>query len=111
MNPALAAIQSRRAAKDAAGVQSRFISNDNGHGILRTQDCDPIAEYAKAQHNAGMFGSSDVKHAARLPMVIVEAYCNDHGVTFDEFMRDPIHIKRLVKDPKNDAFRIWKGNF
>lgn len=107
MNPALEAIQKRRTGE----IATRIISTDDLTTFQRTQDCTPIAEYAKAQHNAGMTGSADVKHAARLPMVIVEAYCNENGVSFAEFMQNPVHVKRLVQDPKNDAFRIWKGNF
>ena len=89
---------------------STTIADQDGRTIIaRTQDCTAIAEYAKAHHNEGNFGSKDVKHVARIPNVIVEAYCNDNGVTFEAFMADPAHIKRLVQDPKNAAFRIWPG--
>ena len=100
-----------RQVKECGDIASRHILVGDDMHTIRTQDCTPIAEYAKAQHNAGMTGSADVKHAARLPMVIVEAYCNENGVSFAEFMQNPVHVKRLVQDPKNDAFRIWKGNF
>lgn len=109
MNPALAAAQQYRASKH--DVKTQFISNDNASGVLRSQDCTAIAEYAKSQHNAGFTGTSEVKHAARLPLIIVEQYCNDKGVTYEEFIKNPVHIKRCVTDPKNDAFRIWKGKF
>ena len=42
-------------------------------------------------------------------MVLVEAYCNDRGITFDQFMGDPAHIRAMVNDPALDAFRIWRG--
>ena len=108
MNPALAAIQRRRASHD---ISTKIIASGEVSGIVRTQDCTAIAEYAKAQHNGGYTGTSEVKHAARLPLVIVEQYCNDSGISFEEFMKNPVHVARCVKDPKNDAFRIWKGNF
>lgn len=83
---------------------------EEGRLIAQTsQDCTPIAEFAKAQHNAGYHGSSEVKHAASIPLVIVEKYCNDNGVSFPEFMANPVHIKRVVEHPDNAAFRIWKG--
>jgi len=41
--------------------------------------------------------------------VLVEKYCNDNGITFRDFLRDPAHARRMVQDPANDAFRIWKG--
>jgi hypothetical protein len=77
--------------------------------INRSQDCTPVAEFAKAQHNAGFHGSSEVKHAASIPMVIVEKYCNDNQVSFADFMDDPAHIKRVVEHPDNSLFRIWPG--
>ncbi len=77
--------------------------------IANSQDCTPIAEYAKAQHNAGFHGTSEVKHAARIPLVVVEHYCNTHGVTFADVMTDRAHMKRIVEDPVNEHFRIWKG--
>ncbi len=93
----------------ASALSTTFSEQDGRLFIGRSQDCTPIAEYAKAQHNAGAFGSSEMKHAARLPNVIIEKYCNDRGVTFAEFMANPVHVKRCVQDPANDAFRIWKG--
>lgn len=83
---------------------------EEGNFISQTsQDCTPIAEFAKAQHNAGYHGSSEVKHAASIPLVIVEKYCNDNGVSFADFMADQTHIKRLVNNPDNSMFRIWPG--
>jgi hypothetical protein len=73
------------------------------------QDCTPILEDAKARHNAGFHGSSDMKHAARLPMVLIEKYCNLNGITFAEWMQNPVHGKRMLSDPDLSEFRIWKG--
>lgn len=92
-------------------LSTNFATEEGRLIIARSQDCTPIAEYAKAQHNAGFHGSSEVKHAARIPNVIVEKYCNEQRITFEQFMGDPVHIRRVVQNPDNDAFRIWKGNF
>jgi hypothetical protein len=75
----------------------------------RVQDCDPIAERAKALHNEGLHGSSEMKLAASLPMVLVERYCNDNGITFREFLNGQEHIKRMCNDPSLSHFRIWPG--
>lgn len=90
-------------------VSTTFKEQDGRLFIGRSQDCTPIAEDAKRRHNEGRHGSSEMKHAARIPNVVIEAYCNETGVSFEQFMADPAHIKRVVEDPKNDAFRIWKG--
>jgi hypothetical protein len=75
----------------------------------RTQDCTSIAEHAKALQNEGMQGSNEFRHAAKIPLVFVEAYCNQNNILFSEFMENKEHIKRLVNDPALAHFRIWKG--
>ena len=96
---------------DGTGVSTELHISNGDVTFNRVQDCDPIAEWSKAQHNAGFTGSSDVKHAARLPSVIVEKYLNDNNITLREFLNDRAHVARCVKDPHNAAFRIWKGKF
>lgn len=73
------------------------------------QDCTPIAEHTRALHKEGFHGSKDMKHAASLPMVLVERYCNDRGIDFAEWMRDPTHIRTMLSDPALAAFRVWEG--
>lgn len=77
--------------------------------IERVQDCAPMLDHAKSLAVADATGSSDVKHAAHLPAVLVEKYLNDHGITFREFVINPEHVKRMLRDPSLSGFRIWKG--
>ncbi len=77
--------------------------------IQNTQDCTPHLEHAKALHNEGAHGSKDFKHAAKLPDIAVQAYLNQHGIEFGEFMSNPVHIKRMLNDPDLKGFRIWPG--
>lgn len=90
-------------------VSTSFQEQDGRLFVGRSQDCTPIAEDAKRRHNAGHHGSSEVKHAARIPAVVIEKYCNEQGVSFEQFMADPVHIKRVVEHPDNAMFRIWRG--
>jgi hypothetical protein len=90
-------------------IDTRITTEGQLTHIERVQDCTPIAEYAKAQHNAGFHGSSELKHAARIPNVIIEKYCNDHNIEFSEFMRNREHMRRVLNDPSLAAFRIWPG--
>lgn len=95
---------------------------DNGNGVTTTvsledgalitgttQDCTPIAERAKEMHNTGCVGSADMRLAASVPAVMVEAYLNRNGLLMSEFCGNPEHIKRLLNDPALAHFRIWKG--
>lgn len=92
-----------------SGMQTGILVQDGQMVVSNTQDCTPIAEYAKAQHNQGMHGTSEMKHAARIPMVMVEKYINDNNITFAEWTRDKAHIKRMLQDPALAHFRIWPG--
>ena len=93
----------------APGKQT-VIALEDGNLITGTvQDCTAIREDAVARHNEGLHGSSEMKHAARLPDYAIEAYCNVNGITFSEFMQNREHIRRMCNDPALRDFRIWPG--
>lgn len=85
--------------------------HDRGDALAfeRIQDVEPHLDFAKRQRDIGDVGSSEMRHAASIPMVLVEAYCNDTGITFEQFMAEPTHIKAMVNDPALRAFRVWGG--
>jgi hypothetical protein len=89
---------------------STKIHVENGDVIWqRTQDCSSIAAETRRLSLEGVHGSSEMRHAARLPMVLVEAYMNDKGITFQEFMGNKSHVKTMLSDPALADFRIWEG--
>lgn len=91
-------------------VQTRFLEGaDNTFQVLRSQDVTPIADFTKGMQAMGMTGSKDLKHAAEIPMLVVENYMTRHGITFEEFCAEPKHGKALLNDPALAAFRIWEG--
>jgi len=90
-------------------VITRLHEADGTIGIERVQDVEPHLRFAHAQRVAGDVGSPEMRHAASIPMVLVEAYCNDRGITFDHFMTDPAHIRSMLNDPALAEFRIWRG--
>ena len=77
--------------------------------VNRVQDVEPVLEFAKESHNAGFHGSSEMKHAAEIPLVLIEAYMNRYGLTFHEWQQSPDHIRAMLNDPALKAFRIWPG--
>lgn len=90
-------------------ILTKALIDDDVLTVRRIQDVEPILEDAKARHNAGLHGSADFKHAASLPNVLVERYCADNGITFEEFVKNPDHIRRMVNDPALAHFRVWPG--
>lgn len=89
-------------------VATQFLWDEADGGkihINRVQDCEPIIEQAKRLREQPR-GKDGLRHVARIPEVIVEQYCNNHGITFAEFMRDNTHVERMLKDPDLSYFRI-----
>lgn len=85
---------------------------DSGKVIeRRTQDVEPILEHVKAARAAGMTGSKDMRHAARIPHAVVENYLAQHNLTLAELMSSAgeKHWKAMLNDPDLSGFRIWKG--
>jgi hypothetical protein len=77
--------------------------------VKSMQDVQPILQTVKEKVEVGDVGTKDMKHAATIPMVIIENYMNRVGLTFQEFLRDKEHIKCLLNDKSLEGFRIWKG--
>jgi hypothetical protein len=78
--------------------------------VVKTmQDVQPILQSVKDKVEVGDVGSKDMKHAATIPMVVIEAYMNRVGLTFQEFLRDKEHIKSMLNDKSLEGFRVWKG--
>lgn len=92
-------------------VQTRVVADPSEERlhVQRVQDVEPILEHAKARASSGLTGSADYWHMAELPMVIVEKYCNENGITFAEFMANTEHVRRMVNDPALAAFRVHGG--
>lgn len=91
------------------GIQSVVAVEDGKHVVGTVQDCTPIVDKARALHNEGFHGSSEMRHIASLPMVVIEKYCNDNGITMGEWMADRSHLRRMVNDPALAYFRIAPG--
>ena len=91
------------------GVKRELFLHDGALVSSVTQDCTPIAEYTKARHREGHHGSGDMRLAASIPLVFVEKYLIDAGITFQEFAVSPVHKRRLLSDPALADFRVWKG--
>ena len=92
------------------GDVESYIAEEDGRVITGTvQDMTPYAERAKALHNAGEYGTKDLRHLASLPFAAIETYCNVNGIDYQEWSTNPAHIKRMLQDPALADFRVHKG--
>lgn len=90
-------------------MRREMIHDGDGVRDLLYADMDHlrgIADYCKARQNEGLTGSKDLKHLAEFPAELVEKYCNDKGVTFAEWMQNPVHARAMLNDPALSHFRI-----
>jgi hypothetical protein len=90
-------------------MQTRIIDNGEGIVVARQQEVSALIEHNAARRNNGDVGSSDMKLAAEIPMIAVEAYCSSAGITFQQFLDDSTHVKRMLSDPNLSKFRVWQG--
>jgi hypothetical protein len=90
-------------------MQTSLSVHDDLMVVKSMQDVEPILMACKEKVEVGDVGTKDMKHAATIPMVIIEAYMNRVGLTFQEFLRDKEHIKSMLNDKSLEGFRIWKG--
>ena len=100
----------RTVVDQGAGVKTLVQLNHDGSLTTGTvQDCEPILERTKTLHSEGMHGSSEMRLAASIPVVVVEKWCNDNGVSYQELSRSPELKRRMLNDPSLGLFRVWKG--
>lgn len=69
---------------------------------------DLVATYCREAGEAQKSGG-DFKHAATVPGWVIVDWCNKHGITFKDLMRDNKIQDRFLNDPANAPFRVWKG--
>lgn len=91
------------------GISTTIQVDDDKTYYGRSQDCAPVLDLTSSLRSAGAVGSNEMRHCASIPAVIVEHYCNVNGVSFHEFMNNPVHVNRMLADPDLKAFRIWEG--
>lgn len=96
---------------DASTPVTRWAFDELGQQEIfhRSQECGVILDDATRRRNEGLHGSSEMRHAARLPVVAVERYCNDAGISFSDFCANPEHARKMLNDPALAGFRVWEG--
>ena len=97
--------------QDKSAVETIYHVEDGGITFERRQDCQPILDEIQKikQVTDGRSKSGDLVHIGRIPKGIIEAYCNERGVSFHEFITDDIHVTRLMNDSDYKHLRIWEG--
>jgi hypothetical protein len=89
---------------------TRLEYDDNGNLVaVREESADHaigVMEACKALQSCGMTGSREMKHLAEFPGFLIEKYCNDNGIEWNEWFQNPVHARRMLNDPALAYFRI-----
>ena len=92
-------------------MKRKLIHDDGGVRDLIYVDMaelNGIADYCKSRQNEGLTGSKDMPLLAEFPTALIEKYINDTGITFAEWMKNPVHVRRMLRDPALAHVRINK---
>lgn len=92
-------------------LSTSVISEAESVHVNRTQDVEPILDRCKsiAAEGDSWSPSRELKLKAEFPMVLVERYCVGKGVTFQEFLANPEHVKNMLADLALSDFNIEKN--
>jgi len=78
--------------------------------VETVQDVEPILEANKRAFNDNNAKKSEIfNHKARIPMIILEKWLKEKGITYREFMVDERIVKRFVNDPDNKFCLLKPG--
>lgn len=73
------------------------------------QDVEPILNHVKYLRDSEQIGSSEMRHAAKIPWVVSENWRKARGISFQEMMANPDHAAAFLNSPEAAPYRIWQG--
>jgi len=78
--------------------------------IERTEDVSPIiTQVAQERQQFDGYKSETFNKVGTIPMIIIEQYLKEFGVSYHEFLNNAVHIKRIMNDPNYSKFKIITG--
>lgn len=90
-------------------MRRELIHDDGGVRDLLYVNMDHLHAVRDHCHDlraSGQTGSKAMPHLAEFPAAVVEKYVNDNGITFAEWMQNPVHVRRMLNDPALSGFRV-----
>lgn len=72
-------------------------------------DLKGVADACKYLQSNNLTGSRDMRHLAEFPGYLIEQYCNQKGIGWDEWFQNPVHARVMLNDPDLSHFRVSVG--
>jgi hypothetical protein len=96
------------------GISERLHFNDADETFARelVQDVEPTLEEVKrlvsdGGNDAGKNKAGDFYHAGRFPLVLVEEWLRQRGLTMQDFKGQIVND--FLNDSNHSHFRVWQG--
>lgn len=90
-------------------MQSKMHLDEDKIIVSSIQDAQPTLDFCSDKRSSGGGSGAELKHAARIPMVVIENYMNRMGISWADFLRNKEHARNLLNDTDLKHFRIWPG--
>lgn len=92
---------------------TRLEYDDWGRMIaVRDESLDSLKAVAEAcgeLRSNGCTGDKEMRHLAEFPGFIIEQYCHNNGIEWNEWFQNPVHARRMLNDPSLAYFRVHEG--
>lgn len=86
-----------------------LVSQDGTVYHQEAQDVEPIRKHVQFLKDSGQVGSSEMRHAAKIPWAVSENWRKARGISFHEMMANPAHAAAFLNSEDARPYRIWQG--
>jgi hypothetical protein len=86
-----------------------LVTDGNTTYHREAQDVEPVLQHVQYLRETGQTGSSEMRHAAKIPWVVSENWRKARGISFHEMMANPVHAAAFLNSEEARPYRIWSG--
>jgi hypothetical protein len=98
-------------AKVDTGVYTQSSLIDGKIVMNRFSDLEPTLDLLSGMRQITDGKGKEFWWIGDIPNVIVEKYLNENGVTYQDFLQDTTHARRILQDPDYKKFRVFEGAY
>lgn len=73
------------------------------------QDVEPILRHVKYLRETNQLGDKEMRHVGKIPVTVSENWRKARGISYHEFMANPVHMTAFLNSPEVAPYRVWPG--
>lgn len=94
-------------------MRGTFDQDSAGREIIvhtaSASDVLAVADTCKWLQSNGLTGDKEMQHLAEFPGYLIQQYCDQKGIGWDEWFQNPVHARAMLNDPDLRDFRIKRS--